>query len=212
LALQNISAAEEWARRAEGVAGAGELVAEAAHARRATAAVALARDEPARAAGIALDAATRAEDAGAAIEAGRCRILGARALARAGQQARAVAELNRAVDALGSIGATGYRAEAEKELRRLGRGVRRETAGVAAAHDATGGRDVSHDGVALLTRSERAVVALVAEGLTNPEVAGRLYLSPHTVKRHLANAMGKLHVRSRRELRALSRGPGGETA
>jgi DNA-binding NarL/FixJ family response regulator len=51
-----------------------------------------------------------------------------------------------------------------------------------------------------LTRSERAVVDLVAEGLSNPEVAERLYLSRHTVKRHLANATLKLGITSRREL------------
>ena len=56
-----------------------------------------------------------------------------------------------------------------------------------------------------LTRSERTVVELVAEGLSNPEVAERLYLSRHTVKRHLANAMLKLNITSRRELMVRSR-------
>ncbi|MEA2971851.1 MAG: hypothetical protein QOG82_309 [Actinomycetota bacterium] len=51
-----------------------------------------------------------------------------------------------------------------------------------------------------LTRGERAVVELVAEGLSNPEVAERLFLSRHTVKRHLSNAMIKLGVASRMEL------------
>ncbi len=48
-----------------------------------------------------------------------------------------------------------------------------------------------------LTQSERAVVELVAQGLSNPEVAERLFVSPHTVRRHPANAMGKLGVNSR---------------
>ena len=51
-----------------------------------------------------------------------------------------------------------------------------------------------------LTRGERAVVELVAEGLSNPEVAERLFLSRHTVKRHLSNAMVKLGIASRVEL------------
>jgi DNA-binding NarL/FixJ family response regulator len=123
-----------------------------------------------------------------------------------------VAELERAVESLERIGANGYCAEAQRELRRLGRRVRRGTAGAVAAHEATRRLDPSQDGLALLSRSERAVVALVADGLTNPEVADQLYLSRHTVKRHLANAMGKLHVHSRRELRALSRRTTGETA
>jgi ATP/maltotriose-dependent transcriptional regulator MalT len=211
LALQNVGAAEEWAHRAELVVGDAELAAEAAHARRATAAVALARREPAIAAKIALAAASRADGAGALIEAGRCRIVGARALAESGQLERAMAELERAVEDLGHIGAGGYRAEAQKELRRLGRGMRRETVDATAHDGATSRPSASGEGPGSLTRSERAVVALVAEGLTNPEGAGRLYLSPHTVKRHLANAMAKLHVRSRRQLRAFSRGANGET-
>jgi DNA-binding CsgD family transcriptional regulator len=187
LAMQNVEDAEGWARRAEEAAGSGELAAESAYARMATAAVALARAEPERAAQLALDGATRADLARAPIEAGRCRIVGARALVIDGHEERAVAELQRAVEGLRSIGANGYAAAAERELRRLGR--RLPTA--------------SHRELASLTRSERAVVALVAEGLTNPEVAEQLYLSRHTVKRHLANAMGKLGVSSRRELRTL---------
>lgn len=77
---------------------------------------------------------------------------------------------------------------------------------------ALGVRRTSHDrrkrpkhGWEALTRSERAVVDLVAEGLSNPEVAERLYLSRHTVKRHLANAMLKLDMTSRRELTARAR-------
>ena len=86
---------------------------------------------------------------------------------------------------------------------------------IAARLRALGVRQASHDarkrpkhGWEALTRSERAVVDLVAEGLSNPEVAERLYLSRHTVKRHLANAMLKLDITSRRELmlRALRSG------
>ncbi len=51
-----------------------------------------------------------------------------------------------------------------------------------------------------LTPGERAVVDLVAEGLSNPEVAERLFLSRFTVKRHLSNAMMKLGVSSRMEV------------
>jgi DNA-binding CsgD family transcriptional regulator len=54
-----------------------------------------------------------------------------------------------------------------------------------------------------LTTAERAVVELVAQGLSNPEVAERLFLSRHTVKRHLANAMVKLGESSRRSLRGV---------
>jgi NAD(P)-dependent dehydrogenase (short-subunit alcohol dehydrogenase family) len=41
------------------------------------------------------------------------------------------------------------------------------------------------------------VVRLVADGLTNREVAERLYVSPHTVNQHLRHAFGKLGINSR---------------
>ncbi|WP_281899967.1 AAA family ATPase [Phytohabitans aurantiacus] len=51
-----------------------------------------------------------------------------------------------------------------------------------------------------LTESEVRVVTLVAEGLTNREVASRLYLSPHTVDSHLRSSFAKLGVSSRVQL------------
>jgi DNA-binding CsgD family transcriptional regulator/predicted nucleic acid-binding protein len=51
-----------------------------------------------------------------------------------------------------------------------------------------------------LTESELRVVKLVAEGLTNRQVASRLFLSPHTVDSHLRHSFTKLGVSSRVEL------------
>jgi predicted ATPase/class 3 adenylate cyclase/DNA-binding CsgD family transcriptional regulator len=51
-----------------------------------------------------------------------------------------------------------------------------------------------------LTPTELKVVELVAEGLTNPQVAERMFVSPSTVKTHLAHIFGKLDVHSRAEL------------
>jgi DNA-binding CsgD family transcriptional regulator len=48
-----------------------------------------------------------------------------------------------------------------------------------------------------MTDSELAVVQLVADGLTNKEVAERLYISPHTVSGHLRHAFDKLGITSR---------------
>ncbi|MCU1351263.1 MAG: DNA-binding response regulator, LuxR family [Acidimicrobiales bacterium] len=51
-----------------------------------------------------------------------------------------------------------------------------------------------------LTAREREVVALVAEGLTNDEVARRLVMSPATAKTHVSRAMVKLGARDRAQL------------
>ncbi|WP_433508882.1 helix-turn-helix transcriptional regulator [Nonomuraea sp. CA-143628] len=55
-------------------------------------------------------------------------------------------------------------------------------------------------GWAALTPSEVRVARLVAEGLTNREVATALFVSPHTVDSHLRHAFAKLGVNSRVEL------------
>ena len=59
---------------------------------------------------------------------------------------------------------------------------------------------VSVEGLEELTDREREVVALVAEGLSNDEIAGRLVLSPATAKTHVSRAMGKLRARDRAQL------------
>jgi DNA-binding CsgD family transcriptional regulator len=51
-----------------------------------------------------------------------------------------------------------------------------------------------------LTGTERTVAELVAQGLTNREVAARIFLSPHTVSFHLRKVYRKLGVRSRVDL------------
>jgi DNA-binding NarL/FixJ family response regulator len=51
-----------------------------------------------------------------------------------------------------------------------------------------------------LTRREAEVARLVAEGLTNREVAARLFLSVRTVETHVDRALGKLGFRSRTQL------------
>jgi DNA-binding CsgD family transcriptional regulator len=48
-----------------------------------------------------------------------------------------------------------------------------------------------------LSNREREVLALVAEGLSDPEIAERLTVSPHTVHRHVANIRAKLGQPSR---------------
>ena len=61
-----------------------------------------------------------------------------------------------------------------------------------------GGRDEDHYG--MLSARERELLPLVAEGLTNGEIAGELGLSPHTVQTHRQRIMKKLDIHSRLDL------------
>jgi DNA-binding CsgD family transcriptional regulator len=53
-----------------------------------------------------------------------------------------------------------------------------------------------------LTGTERRVVDLVAEGLTNPQIGERLFVSRRTVQTHLAHVFAKLDISSRAQLAA----------
>ncbi|MBW5482159.1 response regulator [Streptomyces bambusae] len=55
-----------------------------------------------------------------------------------------------------------------------------------------------------LTGREREAVVLVAQGLSNDEIAGRLVISPMTAKTHVNRAMSKLHARDRAQLVVLA--------
>jgi len=55
-----------------------------------------------------------------------------------------------------------------------------------------------------LSEREREILSLVAEGLTNREIAERVHLAEKTVKHHMTNILGKLRVRSRVEAALLA--------
>ena len=57
----------------------------------------------------------------------------------------------------------------------------------------------------LLSKREQAVLSLVAQGLTNREIATTFSISEHTVKAHLRNVMEKLHAHTRQHAVALAR-------
>jgi DNA-binding NarL/FixJ family response regulator len=62
------------------------------------------------------------------------------------------------------------------------------------------------DGTGLkgLTNRERETVALVAQGLSNDQIAERMVISPLTAKTHINRAMAKLHARDRAQLVVLA--------
>jgi len=68
----------------------------------------------------------------------------------------------------------------------------------------SGGTRTSDPGVAALTDREREVVTLVAEGLSNEEIAARLVVSPLTAKTHVSRAMTKVNARDRAQLVVLA--------
>jgi predicted ATPase/DNA-binding CsgD family transcriptional regulator len=112
---------------------------------------------------------------------------------RFGLEERAVAAAR--ADAAAAVGDTTPDAEAE------GRDLDwREAA--AYARRARGERKRPRYGWASLTPTELQVVALIAEGLTNPQIASRLLMGRATVKTHLEHIFTKLGVHTRAELAA----------
>jgi DNA-binding NarL/FixJ family response regulator len=63
---------------------------------------------------------------------------------------------------------------------------------------------VSPDGLVWLTEREREVMALVAAGLSNQEIAERLVISPATAKTHVSRAMRKVNAHDRAQLVVLA--------
>ncbi|MFI7134902.1 helix-turn-helix transcriptional regulator [Nonomuraea sp. NPDC050153] len=90
---------------------------------------------------------------------------------------------------------------ADRDIARITRIMRQN--GVPIPYPWRGGRP-SH-GQTLSSR-EREVALLAAEGKTNQEIATELFLSRRTVESHIASALRKLGLPSRRELRALAEG------
>ena len=116
------------------------------------------------------------------------------------EQATALMDSNDAVDLLEALallddlGAVPAASNARRTLRRMGtqgvpRGPRQETR--------------SHP--AGLTPRQVDVLELVAEGLTNAEIAERLFVSPKTVDHHVSALLTKLEVATRQEAAAMAR-------
>jgi DNA-binding CsgD family transcriptional regulator len=107
-------------------------------------------------------------------------------LRRQGRRRDARAELNLAHELFRSMGMEAFAQRADIEL--VGTGDTRRT------HIAETRDD--------LTAQERQIAGLARDGLSNPQIGVRLFLSPRTVEWHLRHVYSKLEIRSRRELRS----------
>ena len=114
-------------------------------------------------------------------------------LRRGNRRVDARAELRAAYELFVAIGMEAFAERARGELQATGEKVRRRVV------------ETRDD----LTAQERQIAELARDGLSNPEIGARLFLSPRTVEWHLRKVFSKLGIQSRRELsRAL---PGSET-
>jgi DNA-binding CsgD family transcriptional regulator len=155
-----------------------------AYARMAEGRVAAAGGEPA--AGAFERAADGFSKLALPLEAARAR-LGLAETLRIEQPEVAVAEARTALDELEALGADRDADRAAALVRELGGPAR------------TGPKALG-----LLTRREREILALLGEGLSNAEVAARLFISTKTAEHHVSNVLAKLHVRTRTEAAAIA--------
>jgi DNA-binding CsgD family transcriptional regulator len=188
VAVGRVDDAERWADELGWRTARLVLPASAARATSARAEVLLARGAPAAAA-LAERAATTAGDSGARLDATEAGLLAGRALAAAGETARAKAILQRVAADAGRGRALRLRDAAARELRRLGTRVSAES-----RHAARGPHPDR------LSPRERHVAELVAHGHSNKHIAATLFLSEKTIRNTLTRVYAKLGVRSRSQL------------
>ncbi len=117
-------------------------------------------------------------------ERARTQLLYGERLRRLNERRRAREQLHEALATFDDVGSRPWSDRARAELRASGEHLRRKGP---TAHEQ-------------LTPQELQVSLAAAEGLTNKEIAARLFLSPKTVEFHLSRAYRKLSVRSRGEL------------
>ncbi|MEZ0239992.1 MAG: LuxR C-terminal-related transcriptional regulator, partial [Chloroflexota bacterium] len=127
----------------------------------------------------ASEAIHRAEESGLPFELGRAQLAAGTIERRAGRRREARTHLGQSIEAFERLGAPEWAARARAELGRI-------------SGRAPGGDE--------LTPTETRVAELVAEGLTNQEVAARLFVTVRTVETNLTRIYQKLGLRSRTEL------------
>jgi DNA-binding CsgD family transcriptional regulator len=118
------------------------------------------------------------------VEHARARLLYGEWLRRGRRRLDARAELRAAHDFFTAIGAQAFAERAARELLATGETARKRTA------------EASDQ----LTHQEAQIARLAREGLSNPEIGSRLFISPRTVEYHLHKVFTKLGLRSRSQL------------
>ena len=117
-------------------------------------------------------------------ERARAHLLYGEWLRRAGRRQAARDELRTAHAMFTDMGMEAFAERSRRELQATGEKLRKRTV------------ETRDD----LTAHERQIAQLACDGLSNPEIGARLFLSPRTVEWHLRKVFGKLGIRRRREL------------
>jgi DNA-binding CsgD family transcriptional regulator len=118
------------------------------------------------------------------VDVARAHLLYGEWLRRENRRVDARAALRTAYESLAAMGIEAFAERSRRELEATGERVARR------------GPETRDD----LTAQERLIAELAGDGLTNPEIGARLFLSPRTVEWHLRKVFTKLGVSSRREL------------
>jgi DNA-binding CsgD family transcriptional regulator len=147
-------------------------------------ATALLTDDPAAAEALYREAIERLEDAQTRPDLGRAHLVYGEWLRRESRRSAAREQLRTAYTMFTEMGIAGFGDRARRELAATGEKARKRTP------DTSG----------QLTPQEAHIAGLAREGLSNPEIGARLFISPRTVEYHLHKIFTKLDITSRSQL------------